>query len=234
MMSSSPPRAELPRMPSGSLGLVAPEPLVVLDERPLPMAPVCSSCMCCCIASIALGRPMGPMGVGAPDRYVGTLCESDEPGRMPAKDMGSESANEAVRLRIGSTEPLPLIGEKGVCVGLCICPRLWPVGVLDSIPSPGVLLLISGLPTLRAGEDSGAALRLSEARLFVMPPMPGAPRLGDCRLELMLPLLPNMPLFCKPFESVGDRRLSSPACWPYTAPIGDWAAPNPGGEGCFS
>jgi len=60
--------------------------------------------------------------VGAPPaRNPGTLCESDELGRMPANaDMGSESANDAVRLRIASTALLPPIGEKGVCVGLCM------------------------------------------------------------------------------------------------------------------
>lgn len=39
IMSSSPLRAELPRIPSGSLGLVAPDPLALLEDRPLPMAP---------------------------------------------------------------------------------------------------------------------------------------------------------------------------------------------------
>lgn len=126
---------------------------------------------------------------------------------MPAKDMGSASANEAVRLRMASAELFPLIGEKGVCVGLCMCGRPCPIGVFDSMPGMGAL------PRLRAEDDSGAAFRLSEARLFVMPLKPGAPRLGDCRLELMPLLLVNTPLLCcNPFGSVGDRSPSSPGC----------------------
>ena len=143
-------------------------------------------------------------------------------------DMRSESANEAVRLRMGSTALLPPIGENGVCGGLCIVlprplwGRLWwlPFEEGASMPDVGAVL-----PTLSALEESGVVFRVSEARLLVMPPIPGAPRLGDWRLGLTPALLPNTLLVGRPLGSVGDRRPSRPGCCGYVAPMGGWGEP---------
>ena len=79
---------------------------------------------------------------------------------------------------------------------------------------------------LRLADDRGAAFRLSEPRLLVMPLRPGVPMLAWS--------LPNMPLEARPLGSVGERRPSSPGCCAYVAPNGGCGEPYSGLEPCLS